>query len=328
MKNLVFSFLLVIGVFLLCGSALYAQVRDTDITLTVSPENPTPNQEVSARINSYVIDLNKAYIYWSLSTGETGGGIGKKSFSFTAKEAGSSLTLSVTIDTVDGQSVQKNLTLGASSVDLLWEAYDVYAPPFYRGKTLVPSQGKFKIVAIPNVINEDSKINQKNLAYTWKENWDVSVNQSGWGKNYFVLQHSYLDRTNLVEVNVSDISGNMSASGKINLKTAEPKIVFYKNDPVLGPRMEGALQDGFTINKAGESIIAEPYFFSPKDISLPVLKFDWFINGNKVVTPSGEKNVLSVKPDQDASGKASIEVLASNTKALFQEVKKKLSVSF
>ncbi|MFA5782976.1 MAG: hypothetical protein WC868_11985 [Bacteroidales bacterium] len=304
-----------------------AQIRDTDIVLSVSPQYPNPNQNVSAILSSHSINLDKANITWSVNNQEMSGGVGKKAFSFKTGEVGVNTTLSAMIDTIDGQSISKIITLIPANVDMLWEAYDAYVPPFYKGKALAPSQGQFKIVAIPNLINQNGKVNINNLSYTWKKDGNVQSNSSGWGKSFFIFQNSYLDRDNTVEVKVSDISGGTNASERIILNTVNPKILFYENDPILGVRWETALNNGFTINSDGKTLNVEPYFFSPKNINASELTFDWFLNGEKISTPD-PKNILSIKPEEGQSGSATIKIDINNVNTLFQSLSKQLQVSF
>ena len=250
----------------LLGSFAFAQIRSTDIVLSISPLNPNPNQDVSATISSHSTDLDKANISWLINNQETSKGIGKKSFSFRMGSLGTPTVLSVSIETLEGQTVSKNITITPADVDMLWEAYDTYAPPFYKGRILAPSQGQYKVVAMPNIINQNGKVDVTNLSYDWKKDDDNQIDSSGWGKNYFIFQNSYLDKNNVVEVAVSDISGGTNASGKINLQPIDPKILFYENDPTLGTKWETSLSDGFSIDSNGKTIVAEPYFFSPKNI--------------------------------------------------------------
>jgi hypothetical protein len=309
------------------GFFVHAQVRDTDIILGISPENPSSNQNASATLSSYVINLDRANISWSINGQESSVGIGKKSFSFKMGDIGLSTVLSVTIDTIDGQSVSKTMTIMPAGVDMLWEAYDAYTPPFYKGKALVPSQGTFKVVAMPNLINQYGKVNVNNLSYAWTEDGNAQPNSSGWGKSSFIFQNSYLDKNNTTQVEISDISGNTNASGKITLNTSNPKILFYENDPLLGEKWEKALSDGFKINPNGETITVEPYFFSPKNISSTDLTFDWSLNGDKIQTPN-PKNILSIKPEIGQTGNATINVSINNTNTLFQSLEKQISVQF
>ncbi|MEK7088938.1 MAG: hypothetical protein AAB913_02300 [Patescibacteria group bacterium] len=323
-KYLILTLILII---VSTGFFANAQIRNTDVVLSISPENPNPKQNVNAILSSHVINLDKANISWSINGENLSGGIGKKSFSFKMGDIGVPIVLSITIDTIDGQSVSKTMTITGAEVDILWEAYDSYTPPFYKGKTLVPSQGMFKVVAMPNLINQSGKVNMSNLSYIWKKDGKVQSDSSGWGKNYFIFQNSYLDKENVAEVKASDISGETNASGKIILRTISPKIVFYKNDPLLGVKWETALNNGFAINSNGETITTEPYFFSPKNINLSDLTFDWFLSGEKIQTPT-PKNTISIKPEVGQSGGATIKVVINNINTLFQSMTKQINVSF
>ena len=314
-------------IFALSGSFAYAQVRETDIVLSVSPQYPGPNQNVNATLGSYAIDLNKANISWSVNDEELSNGIGKKNFSFRTGPADSPTVLSVTIETIDGQNLSKSMTINPADVDMLWEAYDSYAPPFYKGKKLAGSQGTFKVVAIPNLVTAGGKVNINNLSYLWAEDGTNKPNSSGWGKNYFIFQNSYLEKENNVEVKISDISGNANASGKITLRTTSPRIVFYRSDPMFGIKWGEALSSGFSISSKGETIVAEPYFFSPKNINSPELVFNWFLNGTKIQIPD-PKNVLSIKPEAGQEGNATIKLDIENTNTLFQSLSRQIDVSF
>jgi hypothetical protein len=304
-----------------------AQVRNTDVNLSLAPENPAPNQSVTATLGSQAINLDKANISWSINGENLNQGIGKKSFSFNTGKAGSLVVLSVSIDTIDGQSISKNLTFTPAGVDMLWEAPDAYTPPFYKGMTLVPSQGAFKVVAIPSIMSTNGKVNPNNLSYTWIKDGKIQTNSSGWGKSSFVFQNSYLDKTNSIEVKVSDISGSANASGKMTLRTTNPKILFYENNPSLGIMWNRTLSDGFVINADGSTLTVEPYFFSPKNLNASELTFDWSLNGTKIETPN-PKNMLSIKPEQGQSGSATIKILINNIDTLFQSMTKQIQVSF
>lgn len=304
-----------------------AQVRSTDITLEISPQYPMPNQSVLATLGSYSTDLNKAQISWSKNGVLSSQAVGKKTFSFNMGPLGSSLAIEARIETPDGQSVVKTIVVSPAEVDMLYEAYDVYTPPFYRGRALVPTEGTFKVVAMPNLMTAFGKASAANLSYNWTMDNNPEPDSSGWGKNYLLVKNSYLDRSNDVEVTASDALGSTNATGSISLKTDNPKIIFYRYDPAFGVKYEQAIADGFVISQAGETLVAEPYFFSPKNINSPDLSINWSLNGENIETPS-PKNILSIKPDAGQSGVAIIKVAVNNTKTLFQSLEKQINVAF
>ncbi len=317
-----------VAILFICSAlSVSAQARTTDLILSLSPKYPMPNQSVTATLSSFAIDLNKANISWSVSGTESAVGIGKKTFSFDMGNVGEPLSIQARIDTVDGQSLVKNILATPAEVDMLWEGDDSYAPPFYKGRTLVTGEGTFKVVAIPNITTSYGHLNPNNVSYTWVKDANNQPSVSGWGKNYFIFKNSYLDKDNVIEVTASDISGNTSAGGRITLQTVAPEILFYENNPKLGTNYATAITNGFTINNIGESFAVEPYFFSSKNIDNGDLAFDWSINDIPTQTPS-PINILSIKPNSGESGIAKIAVAITNTKSLFQTLTKELRINF
>jgi len=316
------KYLIFIAIFLytLSVSSANAQLLSGDISIEANPRNPRANQDVKVSISSHTIDLNQAKISWLVNGQTVNVGIGKKDFSFTASGQNSQTTIEAMIETVNGSVLNKSITLTPNGVDLLWQAYNTYAPPFYRGKTLIPNEGTIKIVAIPN----SNQI--LGYSYKWKQDGNNKPDSSGYGKNSFVFKNSYLDSGNTIAVAVSDLFGNSVGSGSLSLKTGNPKILFYKKDPSLGTLWEKALADGYTINKNGETIVAEPYFFSNKNLNSSDLSFEWSLNGEVIANPS-PVNVLSVKPEA-TSGNATIKLIINNVKTLFQKMDNKIDVNF
>lgn len=304
-----------------------AQVRNTDVNLTVIPQNPSPNEEVTATVSSYVADLNKSYIVWLINGKQTAQGIGKKSISFNAGELGTTLSITVNIEMVDGQSVSKNFSLNPSDVDIVWEAVDSYTPPFYRGKPLGPREGVFKVVAIPNIKIEGKIVKHTNLSYAWKKN-GINQQSSGWGKSSFSFTNSFLDEENEIEVKVADIFGNTVGAGKSNISFTDPKIVFYQKDPVLGTQFAKSINPDVEIPKNGATIVAMPYFFSKEAFLKDTLSFRWFSGNQEVPDIRQPRNELNIRGEEGKNGEARVRLLLSNPKTLFQETERVINVIF
>lgn len=317
----------VFGFFIFMPSKTFAQIVSTDITLNIIPNNPEPKEDVIATITSFSVDLNKAFISWSIDGKEIGNGIGKKSITFQMYDLGSLLSLDVSIDTFDGQNVSKKLTITPTLVDMLWEATDSFVPPFYRGKTLVAPEGSFKVVAIPSINGVDGKINPNNLSYNWEQDGSMRPSLSGWGKDSLTFKNSYLEKENEIKVEVADITGKIKSEGKITLQTYTPRILFYKKDPFLGIQMNKSITSGYVVNKEGETLLAVPYFFSPKNLESPLLSFSWYLGGEKINTPK-IKNEVNIRPQEGKSGSSNVRLFISNTKTLFQEAEKEVLVNF
>ena len=316
---LVLFFILVSTIFTLKA---FAQVQSTDILLTINPVSPKSGEGVLATVSTHSTDLNKANISWSLNGKVAFAGVGKKDFSFAMGDIGTTTNLEVDIETSSGSFVNKQITLTPANMDLIWEAVNSYVPPFYKGKALATSQGIIKVVALsPN--SGSGEI----YSYKWKQDGTNLPDSSGYGKNYYVFQNSYLEPDNTIETVASNLIGNTVGASKITINYGKPIIDFYQKDSTLGTKWEHALVDGFTVNKDGETLIAEPYFFSPKDLSSSNLDFKWTLNGDQIETPS-QKNELSIKPEAGTSGNTAIKIAINNVNTLFLSLEKTLNVNF
>ena len=314
------SFLFFITTLVFFAFSANAQIKSDDISLSINPKQPGPNETVYATLASYAVDLNKTLITWSVNGQAYTQNVGQKTFSFKTTESGTQTVLSIQIDAVDGSSVSKQLVINPATIDILWEAVDSYTPPFYKGKALIPAESAVKVVALLN-----SNISN-GAVYNWKLDDKAKTDSSGYGKNYYYFQKTYLDRVNNIEVNAVNILGNSIGSGKILIGNWNPKIVFYKKDSNLGTRWEQALEDNFLIKPDGETIVFEPYFITPKNINSSSLKTNWTLGSSPIATPD-IKNELNIKPES-TGGSSKIQIDIENINKMFLKISKKINVSF
>lgn len=326
-KNLEKLKIVLILVLVLYPFSSFAQIRAGDIVLSISPENPKENEQITATLTSYATNLNISYISWLTNDSLITEGVGKRTFVFNAGELNTDITLTARINTTAGDSIIKNITITPTEIDLLWEATDSYVPPFYKGKTLVASEGSYKVVAIPNVYSLGQKLNSKNLSYTWKRDGSVAQSYSGWGKDYFIFKNTYLEKENKIEVSAIDILGKVKPVGETVLTTYNPKIVFYKKDPEFGIDLKNGILNTYELGEGSTTLVATPYFFSPKNIKTNDLKFEWSIDDEKISTPEN-KNEINLRGEEGENGTSVIKLLINNTKTLFQELETSINVNF
>lgn len=313
----------VLIIFLFCFLFVFsanAQVRSDDIALSLNPEQPKKNETVVASLSSYVIDLNRALISWSVNNQVMTQAIGQKSFSFRNGEEGFKTNLSVKIETIDGAILNKQITLSSNEVDLLWEALDSYVPPFYKGKALIPQEGSVKMVALMNSENSSG------ASYRWSVDRNPKINASGFNKNSYIFKKSYLDDVNKIEVSVLDIFGNSLGSNEVEIKNTMPKLLFYKKDINANPDLMQNVKDNFFIKKEGETIILEPFYISPKNLNSSDLVLNWYLGNNEPIV-SEIKNELNLIPEKTDGG-SKIKVSLENIKTLFLKIDKELNVNF
>ncbi len=311
---------LAIAFFALPILSALAQIQSGDVSLSLTPRYPRPNESVSAALSTYASDLDRARITWLLDGRVMIEAFGQKSFSFTAPAAGSRTLLQARIEAADGSLIEKTIAISPAAIDLLWQGVDSYVPPFYKGKALVPTEGSYKIVAIP------ANGSAKNFAYRWEQDGKTSVTFSGFGKSSYTFKNTYLETENEINVTVSDLAGNGIGTGTTTVRPSEPHITFYAKDPISGQHLPRAIGNGFFIPEGGAIISAEPYFFSPKDLESPDLQMSWYLNGAPI--SSDVKNEIGIKPESGSEGSARIRLTVKNLKRLFLNREKQIDVTF
>ena len=300
----------------------HAQIQTDDIVLTINPQYPKADEDATASLSSHNTDLDKANISWTLNGKLSIQSVGQKSFSFKVGNTGTQTTIQAQIQTTDGSFVNKDATISPTNIDMLWEATDSYVPPFYEGKALAVSESNIKVVAIP-----DSSGNGEKYIYNWKQDGNNEPDSSGYGKNFYSFRNSYLEPSNIVEATISDLFGNNIGDEQTTVNLGGPNILFYGKDSNLGIQWEKSLADGYTIDPNGSTIVAEPYFFTPKDLTSNKLQFKWSLGNTEIDTPT-VPNEINIKPESGQSGTSSINLSLNNIDSLFLNMTKTLNVNF
>jgi hypothetical protein len=326
-KVLFFVLLFLVLIPVINKKTLKAQIRDSDVSISVFPNLPERNQDVRVILGGFAVDLDKSSILWTVNGEERLFGIGKKELSFNTGNMSNGLLIQAQIGTPENQTLSKTIFLSNSEVDIIWEAYDVYTPPFYKGKSMVPEEGNFKVVVMPSIKTGGQTTNPRNLSYSWKKDGINQPSSSGWGKSSFVFKNTYLERDHRIDVAVSNLTGETRGTRTINLSPSTPKILFYENDPVLGIKYENTLKNNTFIGQNGIILKAEPYFFSPRNINSSELGFSWFVNNSQIDTPAN-KNILSIKPIEGSSGTSNLKLEVENFGTLFQKINRSISLNF
>ncbi|MFZ2149934.1 MAG: hypothetical protein WAV15_02135 [Minisyncoccia bacterium] len=301
-------------------------VSPSSILVNVSPQSPAPGESVTISLNSYASNLDSVLITWSVNGKSFASEIGKKSFSVSAPDAGTETRIVATVALPDG-SIDRVITIRPIVMTLLWQANDSYVPPFYKGKALPATDSEVKVVAIPEIKNGAQIVNSKNLVYAWKKDYTNDPTASGYGKNFYIYINDYLEDSNNISVTASTTDQKNSSQGNLNIKTFEPKILFYKNDPKIGTIWEHALSNGHRI--LGEEVLeAVPYFISPRDIRIPSLTWIWSINNTSVTVPGSRRNLLPLQTQIGTTGTSKVSLEISHKYKLLSGTKKEITLEF
>lgn len=321
--------LCLIGVFLLfaviCVQKVVADVSST-IAVTVSPDNPSPNENVDVTLSSYANNLDSVSISWILNGKAVLSGIGKKTLSITAPAAGSISTIVASISLPDGV-VEKKIIIRPSVMVLLWQATDSYVPPFYKGKAMPSTESEVRVVAMPEIRNGKNLMNPKNMIYSWQQDNTDDAENSGYAKNSYTYVNDYLRNSNNISVTASTIDGQNSSGANIQIGQVSPFLIFYKTDNKIGTIWENVLPDTHTVH-GNEVVFAAPYFISPKELLNPILNWAWSLNGNEISVSDYRKYMLPIQVAEGTSGTSTLRLDVSNPGKLFQNISKEVNIEF
>ena len=202
------SFLLKIGFIALCFftfKTANAEIinPENNLSLITEPASPAPETQVTARVESFLFDLNRSKISWQVNGTTKKSAIGGVDFSFQLGKAGSVTNVKAIVDTPDGTRIEKELSIRPAGVDIAWEARST-TPPFYKGKALFPPEGDATLVALPALRDGSGNlIPESSLIYRWTVDREVQGSASGYGKNTYSFQGSVLSNPVSVKVEVA-----------------------------------------------------------------------------------------------------------------------------
>jgi len=293
------------------------QPYTTDFQVEFLPKSPEANTVVTARIVTYSFNLDASYITWALDGSVIQKGTGKKTASFKTSDVGSTMSLTVYITTDAGQEVKKTFNIKIGEIDLLWEA-QTYTPLFYRGKAKPIAGAPIKITAIPHGLTS-----QNNLIYEWRRDYKKIASASGTGKSSFSFIPFKTSSKEIIKVKITTLDEKNSIEKTITIKEENTRIIFYEEDPRMGPLFNKALREEKNVQGKSEILVrAEPYFF-PKDR----LSYSWTMNNQNIETLIGP-NVVGLIIPTGKEGQSIIQVEIKSALRLLQKITNSLTVKF
>lgn len=326
MKKLVFINIF-IALFALQNTATaqnFSSILLPEINITIIPENPEPNSTVYVSINSFETNLDSADIEWFVNDKKIKGGVAEKSIQFEVGGITSTSVVSAVIKTINGDLVEKSISVRPSVVDMYWQS-DSSVPPFYKGKALFAHQNVITVVALPQITNSSGVLlDPRVLTYKWKKNGSVQENQSGYGKNTYSFTSPLISRDLSVSVEVTAPSTATVGMGQINLFPIEPEVLFYEKKPLLGVEFQKALVGNLNMNNQEITLVSYPYYFDNKFI-FGQLVYKWSVNGSYL--PESIPSQVFRIPD-GVSGKSSVVLSVENTNKILQTAKAGLGLVF
>ena len=299
------------------------------ISFQVSPENPRPNQIVTINIDSFSIDLNRAdSITWLVNNEVVSRGAGVKQMQFEAGKLGSRSVIDVVVRGTDIGTVTESITIAPTEVDLLWEA-KTYTPPFYSGKALPSSDAEITITAIPQFVTSNgNKLKSSELIFTWKRDGKVLGKDSGRGKDMIKITGPRIFNSTLIQAKVSSLRSTLQGKEIISISTVQPKIIFYKNDIILGMRYEKGIKDTLTLSEEEVNITAHPYFFSGNRRVSSDFNYNWNVDGSSVPSSPDDESSIVLRQIGEGEGSAVVTLSIQSIDKILQVARESFSVIF
>lgn len=328
-RTIQFSFIL-IAFFTITGVALsQASISNSisSIDLSISPSNPRAGDSVVITVSSDLLDLNSSKIVWYID-GIARKDTSNKSITIKANGGGGTTAIKVVVETQDGIIKEASTEISPAGVDLVIEPIS-YVMPFYKGKPYLLGQGTVKVVAMPDIKINGSKIMSENLTFKWLKEGIVWGSNSGKGNDSIILSSTIPVRDMSIGVQVLDSSGNVLAESSKLIIINTPQILFYENSPLYGILFNKAITGSYYLGTREElDVIAKPFSFNFFEDAPSQSNYAWYVNGNYIV-PNGKPNVLILKQTGvGLKGTASISLDLKNADKINQYATDGFSVQF
>jgi hypothetical protein len=290
-----------------------------DIDFEFNPQFPLPNQQVTIRAISFVVDLNRVMIEWRVDGRPFAGGVGVREITLQTKGIGENLAVEALVY-VPGQSpVRRSFNFAPADAIILWEAVQSYTPPFYRGKALPGEEGLVKIVILPIFPNDIRYDAYTRAVYIWDRNGVRQERNGGFGRSTFMVLPNVLRAQERIDVTVSDRDNRFTSTKTVGVQAFDLRPQLFAYEPTEGLRFN--VTQGFTLPNDIRSIqlIGEPFFFDSKNEFLTDLGFDWIVQNRSItLDPNANPRLLNI---DIPSGRGTIDIRSrlENTNTIFQE---------
>jgi hypothetical protein len=293
-------------------------LKNIIIEISSSPTTPLAGGQVNFELSSLTSNIDSMKIEWFVDGEIRQEGLGLTTFSITAKNNGQNTNVKAVASEKDGSSGTAEINILPAEVNLIVENQS-FAPPFYKGGTYFTNQSATRIVAMPNILDENSqKVSSKNLVFKWTQNGTVLGSSSGTGKDSILIYGSIPISDIMVKVEIFDLSGQSIASRSLILKTKDPQILFYENNSLYGILFNRAVRNYYLGTREELKITAEPFSYSFNTNRDASAKYSWSINQNPIGTLGNKNEIILKQTDTIVSGIAQISLNINNTARIFQ----------
>lgn len=310
------AFLSVLFLIALTGAVpAHAQTGVAPISISISPQYPRPYQTISITPRSTLVNLAASTVTVSVNGSVVEQGTGVVTAYTRVGGPGERTAIRVSV-TSNGQTYTAETAVRPADVSLVVEPIST-THPFYKGGSLVASEGRVRLIAIPDIRTGSGAVAAENLVYTWRLGNQILQSASGIGRSSLTATAPVRYRDANVSVTVSTQDSSVVAQASAVVAPADPIVRIYRNDPLLGPLFDRAFSGTFSMMGDEDSFRMVPFFFA----SRPALS--WTVNA----VPSGGDDDITVRATGSGRGSAILSASAKND-ATFQSADTTLSVRF
>lgn len=294
---------------------LHAQALPS-VSLQVTPENYTANEQVTVSLSSFNVNLDKAMVEWEVDGVVLQKGVGLKQIKTTAPDEGADKELYVLVTTKDSE-IEKTIVLRSETIEFYIESVDGYTPVWYEGRPQIAEESVVKVVAVPtsfNTIEGDTA-----RVYTWSKNNFKDPSQSGRGRQAYTTKLSPFANSEDIAVEV----GNTSAI--ITLRPYPTSLSLYEYSPLVGTRFEKTLGGDLSLSKDDVTFEVVPWFFSTPNRNSSVISMSWTLNGLPT-KPQGNRSLLNLRKGTTQKGRAVIGITVKHKERTLQSNRATLNI--
>ena len=321
MKAYTALFVCVWSIFLLSLSTLSTEaqtISQNNIHISTQPDYPEPFEEVTANLDAYSVSLLGATIAWYVDGAEDTECKNSHTCSVTTGERGSSLNITALITLANGQTKSAQHTITPARVDVIIEA-DTKTPLFYRGRALPSSGSTIRAIALPFTNTPSSR-----LTYTWALDGRVLFGGPVMGKDVAEFAIPF-NGSGVISVAVADTSGKTFTKKSVEVRTVEPLLRFYEENPLRG-LSRVALPGTYQLIGDEMTVRAEPYYMNA-DLSPTHTQTEWEINGTEVENPNNDPQTITLRSG-GGTGSFDVSLQVRNLNELLQEAAGSFTVRF
>ena len=290
----------------------------------VPPKNTLPGKMVYLSLNSRTADLKDSSISWSVGGKIIQQGTGETTFNFKNGNSGQTTTITISITTPDGKQESKDISITPIGFTLLWQA-NTYVPPFYRGKAMMGPAAPVRAIVIPDSSDIPPDVSVDTLIYQWDRDYSDKPDLIGSGENSFSFLAPNPGNDTNIALQITSTDESVSRQVNITLSLAQPFVLFYEDNPLLGVWYNRSFRDSITLNKQEFSMKAEPYFFSNEISGVSNLNYAWTINNNVI---KNSTNDITLRNDSGKTGDSQIDLSVSGVDKTLQNATQELLVHF